>query len=273
MLGRNFNTAWVFILVFCFGACKKSSKNIDEPTVQSQKLYPDSIFYIQSSNVVVKPVQALSGSYVSLPEGLKIDKRTGYIDVNQSETGLRYLVLFTPDGSTETQKSYLTISGINYADKIFNLALGDSIARPIYNADAKLSFPNAGKNNVFDEGGSCKKAGIVLNGENGVINLAQSIRNQAIDTGATEQVKLVYRLNDGSNRTVNGINIKIYFYRNAGEIPKYLTELLATRRTTVLAAGTDAQSTATSTQNLLSLASKSVSLARPRPPCIIVVGN
>ncbi|MDN3586252.1 hypothetical protein QWY86_06210 [Pedobacter aquatilis] len=274
MLGRNYKIAvYTLLLVFLFGACKKPGGEAGIPSAKSQKIYSDSVLYIQASDVTAKPVITLNGSYTSLPEGLKIDKKTGYIDVNQSETGLKYLVLFTPAGSSETIKSYVTISGINYPDKIFNLAQGDSIAEPIYNANPKLLFPNPGKNNLFDENGGCKKAGIVINAENARINLAQSIRNQAIDTGATEQVKLAYRINDGSNRTVNGLNVKIYFYRNAKEIPKYLTELLAVRKTTVLAAGTDNQTITTSTQNLLDLASKSVSLARPRPPCIIVVGN
>ncbi|WP_165825444.1 hypothetical protein [Pedobacter yonginense] len=255
------------------GACKKQSSSIETPVDNIQKIYADSVFYMQNTDVVAKPIKASSGSYVSLPEGLKIDKKTGYIDVNQSESGLRYLVLFTPDGATESVKGYVTISGINYADKIFNLSQGDSIAEPIYNANAKLALPNPGKSNLFDETGGCKKAGIVINAENGRINLAQSVRNQAIDTGATEQVKLTYRINDGSNKAVNGLNVKIYFYRNSKEIPKYLTDLLATRQTTVLAAGTNTQTTSLSTQNLLSFASRTGSIARPRPPCIIVVGN
>jgi len=274
MPAKKLLQASFFILcVFLSASCKKQVSSLETPDVRNEKIYADSVFYLQGSAVTIKPVIMQSGSYTSLPEGLKIDKKTGYIDVNQSESGLRYLVLFTPTGSAESIKNYITISGINYPDKVFNLALGDSIAAPIYNADAKIPFPNPGKTNVFDENGGCKKAGIVINTENARINLAQSIRNQAIDTGATEQVKLTYRINDGSNRTVNSLNVKIYFYRNAKEIPKYLTDLLAVRKTTVVAAGTDSQTTAASTQNLLSLAARSESMARPRPPCIIVVGN
>jgi len=274
MMPKNYKAVFLSTVLVClFASCKKQNQSAGNPVETREKIYADSVFYIQSADVVAKPVLSLSGSYAALPEGLKIDKKTGYIDVNQSETGLRYLVLFTPTGSAESIKSYVTISGINYPDKIFNLSQGDSIAEPIYNANTRLAFPNAGKTNLFDENGSCKKAGIVINSENARINLAQSIRNQAIDTGATEQVKLAYRINDGSNRAVNGLNVKIYFYRNSKEIPKYLTDLLTVRKTTVLAAGTDTQSTIMSTQNLLALASKSLSLARPRPPCIIVVGN
>lgn len=269
LLQASFFILWVFLCA----SCKKQVSPSENPVQKNEKIYADSVFYIQGSDVTIKPLIAQSGSYTSLPEGLKIDRKTGSIDVNQSETGLRYLVLFTPSGSAESRKNYITISGINYPDKIFNLAQGDSIAAPIYNADAKMSLPNPGKTNVFDENGGCKKAGIIINAENARINLAQSVRNQAIDTGATQQVKLSYRINDGSNRAVNGLNVKIYFYRNAKEIPKYLTDLLTVRRTTVVAAGTDTQTTTTNTLNLLSLAAKSESLARPRPPCIIVVGN
>ncbi|ASU36297.1 hypothetical protein MuYL_4412 [Mucilaginibacter xinganensis] len=233
-------------------------------------LYGDSVFYIQSADLLVKPVVTKAGTYSSLPEGLKIDEVTGEIDVNKSETGLKYQVTFTPADASGSQVNYVVISGINYEDKIYNLSAGDSVATPIYNANARLTMPDAGLDNVFDESGGCKNAGIAVDPKNARINLAQTVRNQAIDTGATQEVKLAYRINDKSEKALNGLNVKIYFYRNASEIPQYLIDLINERKTTILYSGAIIRSFALNTSGLKVNVKKP---ARPRPPCIIVVGN
>lgn len=233
-------------------------------------LYGDSVFYIQSADYVLKPVITQTGTYSSIPDGLKINEATGEIEINKSETGLKYKVTFTPADAGAPQVNYLIVSGINYEDKIYNLSTGDSVAMPIYNANSHLTMPNDGLANVFDESGGCKNAGIVVNAQNARINLAQTIRNQAIDTGATQEVKLAYRLDDKSNKALNGLDVKIYFYRNASEIPQYLTDLINERKTTILSSTSVARSFALNTFAFKTQAKKP---ARPRPPCIIVVGN
>ncbi len=161
--------------------------------------------------------------------------------------------------------------GYYYLDKIYNLAAGDSIATPVYNADNTLAIPDAGNGTAFDENGGCGKAGIVVDAGNAKINLAKSVRNQGIDTGATQEVKLVYHINDGSNKAPNGLDVKIYFYRTAAEIPQYLTDLLNARKGTVYG---DALAPMTA----LALSASPVAFAkakptRTRPPCIIVVSR
>jgi hypothetical protein len=272
----------VFTCIFClFFACKKDSSSPSVTPVTpvpptggtiNKSIYADSLLFIQSLNSTVKPVTTQTGTYTAIPEGLKIDETTGEIDVNKSETGLKYRVTFTPT-SGDVQTSTVIVSGINYEDKIYNLSKGDSIAQPIYNADTKLALPGADKSNVFDEAGGCKKAGIVVNGSDAKINLALSVRNQSIDTGATEQVKLAYRINDGSNKTLNGLEVKIYFYRTASEIPKYLTDLIAERKTVILNTNSTPVVSHAHTPALASLATNSSRPARPRPPCIIVVSR
>jgi hypothetical protein len=236
-------------------------------------IYADSLFFVQEAANIIKPLSAEAGTYSSTPEGLKIEDATGEINVNKSETGLMYKVTFTPaKAGGNTLTSYVIISGINYQDKIYNLSAGDSIATPIYNANTKLMLPGTGKNNIFDEDGSCKKVGISINGDDARINLAKSVRNQGIDTGATTEVKLAYRLNDGSNRALNGLNVKIYFYRTAKEIPQYLTDLLEERKTTIFNQNL-IQSSGTSGSLVLAGLSVRRLATRARPPCIIVVSR
>jgi len=263
-----------FCLLIGFGfSCKKDKSNppVKVVPVNKPKLYADTVLFVQVSGVVVHPVNTAAGSYTSIPDGLQIDAITGDIDVNSSETGLKYKVTFTPADGSAVKTSFIIISGINYLDKIYNLAAGDSIATPVYNADNTLAIPDARNGTAFDENGGCGKAGIVVDAGNAKINLAKSVRNQGIDTGATQEVKLVYHINDGSNKAPNGLDVKIYFYRTAAEIPQYLTDLLNARKGMVYG---DALAPMTS----LALSASPVAFAkakptRTRPPCIIVVSR
>jgi len=256
--------------VLCtLAACKKDRK-VTDPSVAQSGIYADSIFYVQSTANTVMPVKEQSGTYVAFPDGLELDPKTGAIDVNKSETGLKYRITFTPASQGMSQTSYIVVSGINYADKIYNLANGDSIAAPIYNADVRLEIPDANKSTVFDEKGGCKKAGIVLNKGNAMINLARSVRNQGIDTGATEEVRMQYRINDKSNLADNELRVKLYFYRNVSEIPEYLTALLEERKKSILTMQNSSASFSAPARGISSLSAK---LARSRPPCIIVVSR
>lgn len=247
----------VAILALLTFACKKSKSTIaPESPVNEKRIYTDSLFFIQATDATIKPATAQNGTYSSLPEGLRLDQKTGEIDVNKSESGLKYRVTFT-SASGIIQHATVIISGINYEDRIYNLSKGDSIAQPIYNGDSKLGLP--GSAHTFDENGGCKKAGILVDKTNAKINLALSVRSQAIDTGATEQVKLTYRMNDGSNKALNSLEVKIYFYRTENEIPKYLSELLAQRKIINTTA--------------VSAVARTLAVPRSRPPCIIVVSR
>ncbi len=259
-------------------ACRKEKASKPAPAQPvNNAIYGDSVLFVQSSvsHYIVSPVTLKAGTYSCIPEGLKIDSATGAIDVNQSETGLKYKVLFTPAGSNVAETSYIIISGINYQDKIYNLANGDSIATPIYNANSQASLPGINNGSSFDENSGCKKAGIEVDPNTAKINLAKSVRDQGIDTGSTQEVKLVYKINDGSHQAPNGLNVKVYFYRTATEIPQYLLDILNSRKGTIFNSGpaTLPQIQTTRIKTLASIALSSQKPARPRPPCIIVVSR
>lgn len=259
-------------------SCKKEKPAVPLVTLPkvSSALYSDSIFYVQNVNdYFVSPAVVKQGTFIGFPDGLDIDQNTGVINVNKSETGLKYKVSFTPSDGGHVITSGIIISGINYTDKIYNLSLNDSIAAPVYNVNKSLAIPGA-NGNVFDASGGCKNAGITVDPTNGIINLAKTIRNQGIDTGSTAEVKLVYKINDNSHGASNGINVKIYFYRTANEIPQYLKDLLIERKITILASNSTTGPITRSlvrSHGLHGLTLRATAAARPRPPCIVVVSR
>jgi len=258
-----------------YPACKKDKPvivNISPP--HADALYPDSVFYIDAADKnMVSPLNVVAGTYTCFPEGLNIDQNTGAFDVNSSETGLKYKISFTNGATGGVRVAYVTVSGINYKDKIFNLANGDSIAAPIYNAKTGAAIPHINNGTGFDQNSGCKDAGIEVSPIDGTINLAKTVRDQGIDTGSTQEVKLQYRINDASHEALNGLDVKVYFYRTASEIPQYLQDILTDRKTTILSAIPQGQGMFTASASSFAPLSSKPKPGRPRPPCIIVVSR
>ncbi len=103
--------------------------------------YGDTIFYVREGvDHKVLPENMLTGTFRSLPQGLAIDPNTGEIDINASETGLKYKIILENE-ALQTACSYtLTISGINYIDSPFVLDQGETNAAPIYNSSVRVPF-------------------------------------------------------------------------------------------------------------------------------------
>jgi hypothetical protein len=276
MLNRLLLLLCVITISIALSCKRENTADIVVPgLIVAPPIYSDSVFFIQEAvNYIVLPKIANAGTYTCVPSGLKIDGLTGAIDVNKSETGLKYKVTFAPSDGSQILKSYVIISGINYTDKIYNLSTGDSIARPIYNANSLYNLPGSHAGTTFDVTGGCKNAGIEVDPLSAQINLAKSVRDQRIDTGATQEVKLAYRINDNSHQSLNGLSVKIYFYRTASQIPQYLIDLLNERKATILGdSPIPAKLLLASRSAFPSYLSNGVTLGRPRPPCIIVVAD
>jgi len=148
------------IILFIIGGCSEDDGTIRDTDVNSAGdslslassrttatdcslfSYPDSLFFIQEAPTnLVSPDSTLTGTYSSFPLGLSINPTTGVIDVNASETGLKYEVRYVPSGTTDTCRTSVIISGINYLDSIYVLNQGDSLAFPIYNANPTALLP------------------------------------------------------------------------------------------------------------------------------------
>jgi len=244
-----------------FFSCKKST--VDQPAGPYTLSYGDSIIYLKPSagDYIVTPVETRPGTYTGFPEGIQIDETTGAINVSKSETGLRYLVTHTDAAGKETTTK-IVLSGITFRDKYYNLSVNDSIAFPVYNANESTSLPLTGS--VFDDGGGAKLSGCDVKTINGQINLAQSIRdglfgNNPVDDSKKE-IDIVYRLNDGSDKALNKLRVKLYYYSSMSNVAPDLLETLQDRQDQgVFLRGASVMGF--------------TRIAKPRPPCITIIAR
>ncbi|MFM9911395.1 MAG: hypothetical protein ACKVOW_18815 [Chitinophagaceae bacterium] len=273
------------ILIFSFSAaiflisCSKNTNDPINPNTPYTLSYGDSIFYLrnQPGDYIIFPADFKPGGrYTGFPEGIEINEQTGAINISKSETGLRYKISYT-DSTTGliTTTTTLLISGINYFDKIYNLSSGDTLAMPVYNATSSNAVP---AHSVFDEGKGCNGVGVAVDLDKAVINLAQTIRNGVFGTipanDSKKEVELKYRVNDGSNKTLNALKVKLYYFKTANDITPDLIQLLKDREGTVFGSPSvlkpfDGQITSFGSQGPSGIHA----VAKPRPPCIFIVGR
>lgn len=254
------------------------TKEVNEPPVTPYKLsYGDSILYVKNlaTDYIVSPTEVRSnGEYIGFPEGIEIDPRTGAINVSKSETGLRYKVSYVDNTTKDTTSVIIMISGINYFDQIYNLSNNDTIARSVYNATPGRTIPVGSS---FDEGNGCNGVGVSVNVDDANINLMQTIRNGVFGNtprnGSIKEVELKYRANDGSGKSLNSLKVKLYYYDTNADIPADLMQLLEDRKGTIFGANPTAIGIGNEIISGAAGTTGTSGYARPRPPCIFIVGR
>jgi len=274
MISKTIHLLFILPCIFFPAACHKS--DVNQPPV-NQLSYGDSVFYVknQATDYIVLPTETRTGKYYGFPEGIELDENTGAVTINKSETGLRYKISFVPNGSTDTISAMIIISGINYYDKIYNLSNNDTLALPVYNANAQSSIPGTNSNSIFDEGGGCNGEGIAVNINDARINLAQTIRNGTFGptpaNGSQKEVELRYRISDPSQKALNSLKVKIYYFNTAADMTPDLIQLLKDRQGTILRAAprTFIVPEILATESVTQV----TKAAKPRPPCIFIVGR
>jgi len=272
----------IFFSAFFFMALLSCNKNDMNPgpgiTPTYSLSYGDSIFYLrnQATDVIVKPSVAAVGQYTGFPEGIDIDANTGAVNVSKSETGLRYKISFKPSGSTDSFSTIITISGINFLDGFYKLTTADSILRPLYNANSIASVPGYNNGSIFDEGSNCNGSGCTVNVLNGEINLAQTVRNGVFGTSPTNNDRheflLNYRINDKSNKSLNSLKVKLYYFDTMADVTPEVYDIIASREGTIFRAETSGAFLANGT-DMLNLPVTVKKAAKPRPPCIFIVSR
>lgn len=255
---RNLLTSLILVTgIAILVSCNKSKD--DQPGLYTLS-YGDSIIYLQpqTNDYVIFPTETRPGTYTGFPEGIEIDDITGAINVSKSETGLRYRITHTATDGTVTSTK-IVLSGITFPDKYYHLSQNDSIAFPVYNADPSRTLPMAGS--IFDEGNGANTGGCSVTTTNGQINLAQSVRNGIFGTIPQNDVRkdfeIVYRLNDGSNKAVNKLKVRLYYYERMADVPADLLEILQDRED----------------QGVFLRLNGMARIAKPRPPCVIIVNQ
>lgn len=238
--------------------------------------YGDSIFYIQehASVYLEYPMDSLIGTFSAFPHGLIIDETTGAINVNLSETGLRYEVFFVSEGTLDTCKTEVLISGIDYLSGVKNLEDGNNLAVPFYNTqigvlpsdddDDEEDDDEDDDDNEFDFNGELQSIGVAIDTLTGVIDLQKTIDNETFGSdpvsGSKIHLNIEYKLTDESNKAVNNIGVVIYYFEDEDEIPQALLDEIAQNNIN-----------ATSTPN--TNARTVIRLRKPRPPAIVIVGS
>lgn len=261
------------LLLFTFTylvACKKKPVTDTSQPSNNSFNYGDSLFYLRTASYVVSPVNAKTGTYSAFPSNLNINSTTGAITIGlkgndgQSQTGLRYKIKFTSPNN-QVDSTYITISGITYIDRFYNLSKNDSIISAIYNADISKEIP-AGSYTGDNK--------LAINSTNGQINIKETIRRGFFDNqinAGWKQTTIRYNTNDNSNNTSNTIDVILYYYNSINDVPSNVSALMqAHQRMAVGINGPAIPSTIGSVDNNLS---SDLSLSKPRPPCIVIVGQ
>ncbi|MBE7170760.1 MAG: hypothetical protein INR73_09220 [Williamsia sp.] len=251
---------------------KNSSQNpsvdpaIPPPANSFQLRYSDSVFYINNQkDYTVSPVEKRTGTYFSFPEGLSLDKKTGEINVSKSDAGLKYRVSFAESGSKDTVSTFILVSGINYYDGFYVLSKGDSILKPVYNANKAALIPGINNGTVFDVGSSCNDQGCKVSPVNAEINLAQTVRNGVFgnkpSNNARQEFEMTYRINDNSGKVDNKLKVKLYYYDSMSDVTQEAFDIINSRTGAIIGPS-----------NVTS-APLSSAAAKPRPPCIFIVSH
>lgn len=261
---------FIFLIVASLIACKKKPAN-DNPQPSNNKLnYGDSVFYLKSTAYVISPVNARTGSYSAFPNNLDINSTTGAINVSlkgndgQSQTGLRYKIKFTSTNN-EVDSTYITIAGITYIDRFYTLSKNDSIIYPIYNADISKELP---------PGSFSGDNKLAINTTNGQINVKETIRRGFFDNqlnASWKQTTIRYNANDNSHNANNSIDVILYYYNSAADVPSNVSALMQAHQR--MAVGINGPSVPATTGAVDNNLSSDLSLTKPRPPCIVIVGQ
>lgn len=257
--------------------------------------YPDSVFYLEElpDDYIVHTVTPLSGTFGCYPDELKIDPLNGDLDITESESGLRYLIWYVPTGTHDTCKKFITVAGIDYTDSIYTLKNNPSLATPVYNATpgaqvqctASCEFDDGPDDDdgdgIADEpppGQEVIPQGIAMDKTTGSINLRKSLANGALGAnpaaGTFKDFLLNYRISDGSNKTLNKIGFRMYYFKRKSQIPPGLLRQLQAKKQQVLLNNQFQANPATVsyTVNTAALSGKGQEV-KCRPPYIIIVQN
>jgi hypothetical protein len=296
--------AFVLLLSVITSCSKKENINpLDQESVERRApvtpppllirlSYGDTLFYNQVQNdklvnVVTKPAGTVK--YKSIPGGMMIDSVSGRINVTKSESGVRYKVFALNSSGIILDSVKIVISGVDYKDEIFEIARTPNTydtSFPIYNASPGLAPPCSDDDDdedfgcTFDEtdlnnDGNDDIPGVnqdklLINTKTGTIDLEASFHAGIFGSsnpanGTRKDFLMYYRLFDASNRALQKINIRVYYYDRKTDIPQSLLNELAQRNN---------QQSAVNARTIDLSYSFYESFEKPkRPPILIIVGK
>ena len=246
----------------------------------SKLQYSDSIFYLSKDmrSYAIYPMgNRPKGTYAVHPDNLEIDAATGKIIIreqdrdNNSLTGLWYKIKFTPDGSAQSDSTYILISGINYIDKFYRLNQNDSIIYPIYNGDPANALPQ-GEYNIGN-------SDFPINPTNGQININELMRRDYFKGISFKDLTIKYKIYDQSGAVENGLRIILYYYPTWADVPAKVSEIMQSHQmltfgyqlSSIQAAPKTGPSELPGYFDGFNL--RDYATWKPRPPCVVIVGH
>lgn len=238
--------------------------------------YPDTIFVIKPGQTnLVKPLKELRGTYKSSPNGLAINATTGEIDVNASETGLKYKVSFTPTGTEQVCDFFITISGVNYLDGIYILSRNEITVAPVYNGVPGLPLPCSDDDDdddsscKFDEDDILKDLGFEISSK-GVFDLEKTVENGTFGStpvnGSIIDIELFYKLADLSGLAANKIPLRFFYYNKLSDVPKAVLDDIEEKRKLI----NEGPLSNYSNFRMLNTVRPA---GKPRPPYVVIVAS
>lgn len=269
---------------------KNSAKTLKNSAINSLS-YGDNILFLQrnpkKNSVTPLNVPAVAGYFRAIPNGLSLDRATGAIDLSNSLTGLAFKVFYVSNAGKLLDSTRVIVSGIDYEDGIYEIGK-KNVANPIYNANKAVSV--AAEDVVFDETdidedgipdiAGLNTRGLKIDKKSGVIDLAASLRSGLFGSGSpvngtVRDMSVFYRIKDGSNKSLNKLDIKVYYYKTMADVPEALLELIKKRQANDVRVNrmptpgftSDALSTTTDP-----LGELDAFAADRRPPLIIIIG-
>jgi hypothetical protein len=189
---------------------------------------------------IVKP--KIDGFFNAHPGGLNIDQYTGEIDVNESDTGIRYVVEYTPCGKKCVTAANVVIGGIGYEGRIVSLSKSrpdDFNVKPHYFGSTAEQFDGVpskeappGNYLSREEKDQSPTPGLVVDFRTGAVNLEKTIRQGALgfsrtgdhpENGTCKKFSIYYSLDSGpSQGIINKTSLRIHFYNTEADIPEEL---------------------------------------------------
>jgi hypothetical protein len=193
----------------------------------------------------------VSGCYRAIPGGLRIDQQTGQIDINNSDTGIRYKIEFTPCGQRYAAQTVVVMKGIFFQGGIFSLSRSEALtSRPWYYAgnpqdEVPTNNVPAGRFGYIPENvkPTANLVGLQLEESTGEIDLRKTIASGALGfrkegglpaNGASKEFKVYYDLVTNQNKEVlNYTTLRIHFYDTEADIPEELLVRLKQQRNSI----------------------------------------
>jgi hypothetical protein len=201
--------------------------------------YPQSKFSINDKPdnkvaPVVEPAE-LKGFFTAQPGGLAINYETGVIDINQSHSGIRYRVTFTPCTNDKPSHFDLVISGVDYVDNVYYLddKPENLILRPFLDGDVgkDRDLPSTLYDLPDGKQLTARYFKLAIHPENGEIDLRKTIKNCALGigkfglklrpaNGACKEFSINYRVE--GETALNNTAIRLHYYNSAADVPDFL---------------------------------------------------